>query len=175
MLELMQGDITKIQVDAIVNAANTSLLGGSGVDGAIHKAGGKAILKECQKIRNKQGGCKVGEAVITTAGELPAKFVIHTVGPVWNGGTRNEEHLLSLAYLNTLKLAAAIQINSLAFPNISTGTYHFPKEKAAFIAIINVIEFLKTTNKIDKVVFVCYDSENYNIYKRVLEQLGMKS
>src|ERR1700732_4918261 len=131
MLELIQGDITKIQVDAIVNAANTSLLGGGGVDGAIHRAGGKIILEECQKIRNKQGGCRVGEAVITSAGKLPAKFVIHAVGPVWNNGKGNEENLLSSAYLSSLKLAIANQIRSISFPNISTGIYKFPKEKAA--------------------------------------------
>src|SRR5687768_12573393 len=135
MLELIQGDITKIQVDAIVNAANTSLLGGGGVDGAIHKAGGKAILDECNQIRNKQGGCKTGEAVITNAGNLPAKYVIHTVGPVWNGGQSNEETLLFSAYTNSLKLAVENKITTIAFPNISTGIYGFPKNKAAKIAV----------------------------------------
>jgi O-acetyl-ADP-ribose deacetylase (regulator of RNase III) len=170
MLELIQGDITKIQVDAIVNAANTSLLGGGGVDGAIHKAGGKVILEECQKIRSKQGGCKVGEAVITTAGKLPAKFVIHTVGPVWNSGKGNEEELLSLAYTNSLKLAVDNQLQSIAFPNISTGIYKFPKNKAATIAIKTVTDFLEATGKIERVVFVCYDDENYNIYSQLLKQ-----
>ena len=165
MLELIQGDITKVYADAIVNAANTSLLSGGGVDGAIHRAGGKAILEECQRIRNKQGGCKVSEAVITTAGKLPAKFVIHTVGPVWNDGKSNEEDLLSSAYINSLKLALDNQIRTIAFPNISTGTYHFPKDKAAQIAIKTVTDFLKTTDKIKKVIFVCFDAENYNIYK----------
>ena len=169
MLEVIQGDITKIQVDAIVNAANTSLLGGGGVDGAIHKAGGSAILEECKKIRNKQGGCKVGEAVITTAGKLPAKFVIHTVGPVWNNGKSNEEHLLSSAYTNSLKLALENNVQSIAFPNISTGIYHFPKNKAAQIAIKSVTDFLGTTNVITKVIFVCFDDENYKIYKELLE------
>jgi O-acetyl-ADP-ribose deacetylase (regulator of RNase III) len=170
MLELIQGDITKIQVDAIVNAANTSLLGGGGVDGAIHKAGGKAILEECQKIRSKQGGCKVGEAVITTAGKLPAKFVIHTVGPVWNNGKGNEEELLSSAYTNSLKLAVDNQLQSIAFPNISTGIYKFPKNKAATIAIKTVTDFLEATGKIERVVFVCYDDENYYIYSQLLKQ-----
>lgn len=169
MLELILGDITKVCVDAIVNAANTSLLGGGGVDGAIHKAGGKEILQECQKIRNRQGGCGVGEAVITTAGKLPAKFVIHTVGPVWNNGKHNEDKLLSSAYKNSLKLALENQIHSISFPNISTGIYKFPKEKAAEIAIQTVLNFLSTTDKIEKVIFVCLDKENYNLYKRLLK------
>jgi O-acetyl-ADP-ribose deacetylase len=169
LLELQLGDITKLQVDAIVNAANTSLLGGGGVDGAIHRTGGKAILEECRKIRNKQGGCKVGNAVITTAGNLPAKFVIHTVGPVWNNGNSNEESLLALAYLNSLKLALDNQIQTIAFPNISTGIYHFPKQKAAQIAINTVVDFLSTTDVIKKVIFVCYDIENYNIYYELIK------
>lgn len=169
MLELIQGDITKIKVDAIVNAANTSLLGGSGVDGAIHKAGGKIILEECQKIRNKQGGCKVGEAVITTAGNLSAKFVIHTVGPVWKDGNNNEEKLLSDAYKNSLKLAVENNIQTIAFPNISTGIYNFPKDKAAEIAIKTVRDFLGITNKIYKVIFVCFDRDNYSIYNNLLK------
>ncbi|MEA5260806.1 O-acetyl-ADP-ribose deacetylase [Arcicella aquatica] len=168
MITVLKGDITQIEVDAIVNAANTSLLGGSGVDGAIHKAGGKAILEDCQKIRNKQGGCKVGEAVITTAGKLPAKFVIHAVGPVWNNGKSNEEELLSSAYSNSLKLALDNGVSSISFPNISTGIYKFPKEKAAQIAIQAVTDFLTTTNKIEKIVFVCFDEENYKIYSEFL-------
>jgi len=169
MLELILGDITKIQVDAIVNAANTSLLGGGGVDGAIHRAGGKTILEECQKIRNRQGNCKVGEAVITSAGKLSAKFVIHTVGPMWNNGKSNEKKLLSSAYLNSLKLALNNQVQSIAFPNISTGTYRFPKEEAAIIAIRTIKDFLATTDKISKVIFVCFDVENYNIYNSLLK------
>jgi O-acetyl-ADP-ribose deacetylase (regulator of RNase III) len=168
VIELIQGDITKIKTDAIVNAANTSLLGGGGVDGAIHKAGGKKILDECQKIRSKQGGCKVGEAVITTAGKLPAKFVIHAVGPVWNNGKSNEEKLLALAYYNSLKVALENQVQSIAFPNISTGIYRFPKQKAAEIAIATVSEFLATTEIIKKVFFICFDSENYYIYSDIL-------
>jgi len=170
MIEVVQGDITKIQVEAIVNAANTSLLGGGGVDGAIHRAGGKPVLEECQKVRNRQGGCKVGEAVITTAGKLPAKFVIHAVGPVWNNGQGNEENLLSLAYSNSLKLALDNLIQTIAFPNISTGIYRFPKNRAAQIAIKTVSDFLATTDKINKVIFVCHDTENYNIYKELLKQ-----
>ena len=169
MLELVQGDITKIEVDAIVNAANTSLLGGGGVDGAIHRAGGIAILDECQKIRTKQGGCKVGEAVITTAGNLAAKYVIHTVGPVWNNGKSDEEKLLASTYRNSLKLALDHQIKTIAFPNISTGIYRFPKRKAAQIAIKTVNDFLATTDKIEKVTFVCFDAENYNIYAELLK------
>ena len=169
LLELIHGDITKIEVDAIVNAANTSLLGGGGVDGAIHKAGGKKILEDCQKIRNKQGGCKIGEAVITTAGQLPAKFIIHTVGPVWNGGNNNEEKLLYSAYTNSLKIALNNQIQTIAFPNISTGIYRFPKQIAAKVAVNSVISFSLTTNDIKKVVFVCFDNENYNIYKSLLK------
>jgi O-acetyl-ADP-ribose deacetylase (regulator of RNase III) len=169
MIELYKGDITKIEVDAIVNAANTSLLGGGGVDGAIHKFGGGAILEDCQRIRNKQGGCKVGEVVITTAGNLPAKFVIHAVGPVWNNGKSDEEALLSSAYLNSLKLAVANQIRSIAFPNISTGIYRFPKERAAEIAIETVSGFLDGNDQIERVIFVCFDDENYRLYSELLK------
>jgi O-acetyl-ADP-ribose deacetylase (regulator of RNase III) len=168
MLQLVQGDITKMQVDAIVNAANTSLLGGGGVDGAIHRAGGAAILEECQKIRAKQGGCKVGEAVITTAGRLPSKYVIHTVGPVWNGGNSNEESLLSAAYFNSLTLAIDNGVQTIAFPNISTGIYGFPKDRAAGIAIRTTSAFLKESGQIRKLIFVCFDTENYQLYKELL-------
>src|SRR6218665_665548 len=137
-IELLKADITEIEVDAIVNAANTSLLGGGGVDGAIHKKGGKKILEDCIDIRNKQGGCKVGEAVITSAGNLPSKFVIHTVGPVWNGENSETNNLLRNCYHNSLNLATKHLIETIAFPNISTGIYHFPKEKAAQIAIETV-------------------------------------
>ena len=167
-IELISGDITKMHVDAIVNAANTSLLGGGGVDGAIHRAGGKAILDECMKIRDRQGGCKVGEAVITTAGNMPAKYVIHTVGPVWIQGKRDADDLLANAYRNSLKLAVENQVKTIAFPNISTGIYHFPKEKAAEIAIKIVKDFLSYHKQIDKVVFVCFDEGNYYIYKKAL-------
>ena len=167
-IELFQGDITKMNVDAIVNAANTSLLGGGGVDGAIHRAGGQAILDECIKIRNKQGGCKVGEAVITTAGNMPSKHVIHTVGPVWSRAISGAEELLANAYYNSLKLAVENQAKTIAFPNISTGIYHFPKDKAAEIAIKTVKGFLSAHHEIDKVIFVCFDEENYEIYEELL-------
>ena len=167
-IELLKADITEIHVDAIVNAANTSLLGGGGVDGAIHRKGGKAILDECIQIRNKQGGCKVGEAVITTAGNLPSKFVIHTVGPVWNGDKEEKSKLLADCYQNSLNLAIQNEIKTIAFPNISTGIYHFPKDKAAEIAIKSVQSFDKIS-EIEKVIFVCFDDENYQIYKNLLE------
>jgi len=170
MIKLVQGDITKLQVDAIVNAANTSLLGGGGVDGAIHRAGGPAVLEACRKIVARQGGCKTGEAVITTAGNLPAKFVIHTVGPVWNGGGNGEEQLLANAYWNSLLLASEHNIKTIAFPNISTGIYHFPKEKAAAIALSTAKEFLAQHASVEEIVFVCFDEENYELYQQLLNK-----
>jgi O-acetyl-ADP-ribose deacetylase (regulator of RNase III) len=167
-IELLKGDITKLEVDAIVNAANTSLLGGGGIDGAIHKAGGKQILEDCIKIRNRQGGCKVGEAVVTSAGNLNAKYVIHTVGPRWNNGQSNEATKLGNCYHNCLKIAQEHKLKSIAFPNISTGIYKFPKERAAKIAIETVRSY---QSDIEKIVFVCYDEENYKIY---LEGFGNK-
>ncbi len=166
-LHLVKADITTIEIDAIVNAANTSLLGGGGVDGAIHRKGGKKILEECIAIRNKQGGCKVGEAVITSAGNLPSKFVIHTVGPVWNQDNIETDKLLSNCYQNSLNLALKHHIQSIAFPNISTGIYHFPKEKAAQIAINTVINY-KDIKHFKKILFVCFDEENYKIYHQFL-------
>jgi len=162
-IQIIKGDITTVIVDAIVNAANTSLLGGGGVDGAIHRKGGKAILDECRKIRAKQGNCKVGEAVVTTAGNLNAKKVIHTVGPNWNNGKSNEEQKLKNCYLNSLKLADELNFKTIAFPNISTGIYKFPKQLAANIAleIAKVFE----ANCLQEVIFVCYDQENFDIYK----------
>lgn len=168
MINLVQGDITKMQVDAVVNAANSSLMGGGGVDGAIHRTGGAVILEDCRKIVARQGSCKIGEAVITRAGNLPAKFVIHTVGPVWNGGSKGEEQLLADAYFNSLTLAAENNIRSIAFPNISTGIYHFPKEKAASVAISTVQFFLKNNNSVKDVIFVCFDNENFLLYKKLL-------
>jgi O-acetyl-ADP-ribose deacetylase (regulator of RNase III) len=169
-IELVNGDITKMKVDAIVNAANSSLLGGGGVDGAIHRAGGKAILDECIQIRNKQGGCKVGEAVITTAGNMPAKYVIHTVGPVWSQSKSGADQLLANAYHNSLRLAVENHVKTIAFPNISTGIYHFPKDAAAQIAIHTVDDFLAGHNQVEKVIFVCFDEENYHIYNSLLQR-----
>ena len=168
MIKLQLGDITKIGVDAIVNAANSSLLGGGGVDGAIHRAGGRAILDECRKIVERQGGCPTGEAVITTAGNMPARYVIHTVGPVWHGGMNNEDQLLANAYSNSLRLAVDNGVKTIAFPNISTGVYGFPKERAANIAIEAVRKFLKNDKSLHEVVFVCFDRENHAIYERLL-------
>ncbi len=173
-IQLLKGDITKVAVDCIVNAANTSLLGGGGVDGAIHRAGGQAILDDCRKIIAKQGGCKVGEAVITTAGNLPSKFVIHTVGPVWNGGSKNEREKLSDCYRNSLQLAIANNCRTIAFPNISTGIYKFPKDEAAKIAIYSTIEFLSKTKEIDKVIFICFDDDNFRFIESQLIYLGLE-
>jgi O-acetyl-ADP-ribose deacetylase (regulator of RNase III) len=166
-IAIIKGDITRFMADAIVNAANTSLLGGGGVDGAIHRAGGPAILEDCRKIIARQGGCKTGEAVITTAGNLPSKFVIHTVGPVWNGGLRNEETKLANCYRNSLQLAVENNCKSIAFPSISTGIYRFPKDKAAQVAINTTIDFLSTNDSIEKVIFVCFDDENFNELEKV--------
>jgi O-acetyl-ADP-ribose deacetylase (regulator of RNase III) len=168
MIKLLKGDITKVQADAIVNAANNSLLGGGGVDGAIHRAGGPAILEECRKIRNKHGGCATGEAVITTAGRLPAKYVIHTVGPVWHGGNSQEAELLASCYRRSLDLAVENGVKTIAFPNISTGVYDFPKPLAADIAIQEVQQFVANDKNIEEILFVCFDDENYSLYKERL-------
>ena len=171
---LIQGDITKQKVDAIVNAANSSLMGGGGVDGAIHRAGGPAILEDCRKIIAKQGSCKTGEAVITTAGNLPAKFVIHTVGPVWNNGKNNEAEKLANCYRNSLHLALENKIESIAFPNISTGIYGYPKKDAAAIAIKTVLDLLQNNPALPKVYFVCFDEENFSIYQNIIASLPIK-
>lgn len=160
-MEVVKGDITKLSVDAIVNAANSSLMGGGGVDGAIHRAGGKKILEECKVIIKRQGECRTGQAVLTSGGNLPSKYVIHTVGPVWHGGKNNEEALLADCYTNSLILAVNHDCKTVAFPNISTGVYHFPKDKAAEISVHTVTNFLKKNNDIRKVIFVCFDEENY--------------
>ncbi|GAC1303869.1 MAG: O-acetyl-ADP-ribose deacetylase [Mucilaginibacter sp.] len=169
-IELTKGDITKIHADAIVNAANTSLMGGGGVDGAIHRAGGPAILEACRKIVTQQGRCNTGDAVITTAGNLPAKYVIHTVGPVWNNGKYGEQQKLESCYQRSLQLAVDNACKTIAFPNISTGVYRFPKKEAAEIAVSTVRDFLKLNDKIEKVIFVCFDDENYDLYARLLER-----
>jgi O-acetyl-ADP-ribose deacetylase (regulator of RNase III) len=163
-IETHKGDITKLNVDAIVNAANTSLLGGGGVDGAIHRAAGPELLQECRTLN----GCKTGEAKITKGYNLPAKFVIHTVGPIWSGGKNNEEELLANCYRNSLMLAIENGITSIAFPAINTGVYHFPLEKATRIAITETNKFLKENDKIDKVIFVAFDEKTYNVYNQLL-------
>lgn len=169
---VLKGDITKVTADAIVNAANTSLLGGGGVDGAIHRAGGPAILDACRAIVARQGGCKTRQAVITTAGKLPAKFVIHTVGPVWNGGGNNEAEKLAACYTNSLQLAVATGCHTVAFPNISTGVYRFPKDKAAAIAVESVARFLEKETSVTQVIFVCFDDENTALTIQNIRQLA---
>lgn len=161
---LHKGDITKLEVDAIVNAANKTLLGGGGVDGAIHRAAGPELLKEC-KILN---GCETGDAKITNGFKLNAKFVIHTVGPVWNGGKYNEREKLASCYRRSLELAIKNNIQTIAFPNISTGIYGFPKKEAAAIAIREVESLLENNNSLKQVIFCVFDDENYNIYKKKL-------
>jgi O-acetyl-ADP-ribose deacetylase (regulator of RNase III) len=167
-LELVRGDITELAVDAIVNAANSSLLGGGGVDGAIHLAAGPKLLEECLKIKERQEGCPPGEAVITSGANLKAKFIIHAVGPIWEGGNAREDEVLAKAYKNSLVLAVSNSVGTIAFPNISTGIYHFPKERAAEIAIREVNEFLSNDDTIQKVIFCCYDEENFKIYNQML-------
>lgn len=171
-IQIIHGDITKVKVDAIVNAANTSLLGGGGVDGAIHRAGGPEILEDCRKIIAKQGGCKVGQAVITTGGRLQASYVIHTVGPVWNGGANHETEKLASCYKNSLELAVSYNCTSIAFPNISTGIYKFPKKLAANIAIKTVFDFTSQNPALETVVFVCFDLENLKHLKEEFELYG---
>jgi O-acetyl-ADP-ribose deacetylase (regulator of RNase III) len=163
-LSLVQGDITTQSVDAIVNAANNSLLGGGGVDGAIHRAGGPAILEECSRI----GGCDTGDAVITTAGNMPAKHVIHTVGPVWRGGGEGEDGLLAGAYRRSLEVAAENGLETVAFPSISTGAYRFPLERAAGIALGTVIEFLRGASSVREVMFVLFNEKILDAYEEAL-------
>lgn len=170
-IQLIRGDITKLSVDAIVNAANSSLMGGGGVDGAIHRAGGPRILEECKAIVARQGRCETGRAVITTGGNLPARFIIHTVGPVWRGGNHHESRLLGDAYRNSLKLAVENKLATVAFPNISTGVYGYPKDEAAEIAITTVIAFLRDEPSLTMVTFVCFDEENYERYQDKMSHL----
>ena len=163
-IEIVQGDITKLEVDAIVNAANTTLLGGGGVDGAIHRAAGPELLAECRTL----GGCQPGEAKITRGYRLPARFVIHTVGPVWRGGKRGEPETLANCYRNSLQLAVETGIRTIAFPAISCGAYGYPIEEAAQIAVNTTREFLATTDQIEKVIFVLWDEDVYKTYRRIL-------
>jgi len=164
-LELYKGDITNLNVDAIVNAANNSLLGGGGVDGAIHRAAGHELLEYNQRL----GGCTTGEAKISPGFKLPAKYIIHTVGPVWNGGKNNEDKLLANCYKNSLRLAAENNIKTIAFPSVSTGVYMFPVERASKIAVKEVNDFLEKDSSIEKVIFVCFDDRTYEIYNEILK------
>lgn len=163
-IQVEKGDITKLKVDAIVNAANSNLLGGGGVDGAIHRAAGPKLLEECKKLN----GCSTGEAKITKGYNLLTKFVLHTVGPVWLGGNKNEVILLSNCYKNSLILAKENSIRTIAFPAISTGVYGFPSDRAAGIAVKTVRQFLEKDNSIEKVIFVCFDEGTYLCYKNIL-------
>lgn len=166
-LSLVEGDITKEETDAIVNAANTNLSGGAGVDGAIHRAGGPSIMAECRKI----GGCPTGQAVITTGGNLKAKYVIHTVGPIYQGGTKGESAFLKSAYLESLKLASAKKIKSVSFPAISTGVYGYPIHEAAKIALKTAIDYLKEHSDIELVRFVLFGQKTYDIFAEELKKL----
>ncbi|HCB1501979.1 O-acetyl-ADP-ribose deacetylase (regulator of RNase III) [Klebsiella oxytoca] len=167
--EVILGDITTLAVDVIVNAANSSLLGGGGVDGAIHRAAGPELLAACKLVLQQQGECPPGHAVITVAGALPASAVIHTVGPIWYGGDRQEAELLADAYRNSLLLASANNYRSIAFPAISTGVYGYPKDAAAEIAVRTVNAFLTRYNPLERVIFVCFDAETAGIYTRLLQ------
>ena len=168
VIELVLGDITEQDTDAIVNAANCSLLGGGGVDGAIHRRGGPAILEQCRRLN----GCKTGDAKITTAGKLHSKFVIHTVGPVYRNGSNNESELLASAYRRSLEVAAENEVNSISFPSISTGVYSYPVVEAANIALYTVIEYLKRHRRPELVKFVLFDSVTYEAYNQVLDRLS---
>jgi O-acetyl-ADP-ribose deacetylase (regulator of RNase III) len=167
-LSLVEGDITNEETDAIVNAANTRLMGGAGVDGAIHRAGGPSIMEECRKI----GGCPIGQAVITTGGDLKAKYVIHTVGPIYKDGNRGEAKLLKSAYLESLKLASARGLKSISFPAISTGVYGYPIDEAAGIALKTAIDYLKEHTDIKLIRFVLFGNKAYNIFSEELKKFA---
>ena len=167
MITFKRGDITLEEVDAIVNAANSSLLGGGGVDGAIHRAGGPAILAQCKEIRARQGGCPTGQAVITTGGDLPAQYVIHTVGPIWRGGDRGEAGLLASCYKNSLALAGDSGLATVAFPSISTGVYGYPVARAARVALTAVREALPGIPSLTEVRFVLFSDEDLHTYRAV--------
>ncbi len=162
---VVQGDITRMAVDALVNAANTTLLGGGGVDGAIHRAAGPQLLEECRTL----GGCATGDAKITKGYRLPAKYVIHTVGPVWHGGGHNEDELLASCYRRSLEVASQHGVRTIAFPAISTGAYRFPIERASKIAVQTVADYLSAHPEIEKVFFVCFDAHTAEVYRKLLE------
>jgi O-acetyl-ADP-ribose deacetylase (regulator of RNase III) len=172
-LVLVKGDITDQEADAIVNAANSTLLGGGGVDGAIHAKGGPRILEECKRLREKEwpDGLPTGNAVITSGGDLKAKHVIHTVGPIWRGGVQEEPKLLRRAYWNSLKLAAATGLKSVAFPSISTGAYRYPTEEASVVAITAVKDYSEKEDKIEKVTFVLFSQRDFDIYAKTAKNL----
>jgi O-acetyl-ADP-ribose deacetylase (regulator of RNase III) len=170
-LTIIQGDITHQTTDAIVNAANSGLMGGGGVDGAIHRAGGPAILEECRKIVARQGRLPTGQAVITTAGNMKARHVIHTVGPIWRGGNRGEPELLANAYRESLELAADKNLTSVSFPSISTGVYGYPVDKASRIALKTVVAFLFKPTSIKEVVFVLFDTRTFEAYAESLQEI----
>ena len=170
-IEIILGDITKLQVDAIVNAANTTLLGGGGVDGAIHRAAGPGLLEECRKLQ----GCPTGEAKITGGYCLPARYVIHTVGPVYRDGKQGEPELLASCYRNSLRLAVAHHLKTLAFPCISTGVYRFPKGKAAGIALREIGDFLVHNTDFEKITAVCFEEEDYRLYRQLVKKMGLES
>jgi O-acetyl-ADP-ribose deacetylase (regulator of RNase III) len=169
-IKIIQGDITKIPCDAVVNAANPALAGGGGVDGAIHRAGGPSIMKELDQLRKEKGGCPTGSAVVTSAGQLPAQWIIHAVGPVWKGGNQNERKWLYSAYQVSLVLAKEKGARSVSFPNISTGVYGFPKTEAVHVALSAVKDFLNLhPEAFDLINFVCFDEENFRLYQKELK------
>jgi O-acetyl-ADP-ribose deacetylase len=166
-IALAQGDITRVEADAIVNAANSSLLGGGGVDGAIHRAGGPSMLEECRRL----GGCDTGDAKATTAGDLPARWVIHTVGPVWQGGSRGEDELLASAHRRSLEVAAGLGARTVSFPAISTGVYRFPVGRAARIALGTIAEALAEYPELERVTFVLFSDDHLRAFERALNEL----
>ncbi len=170
-LSIIKGDITRQTTDAIVNAANRGLMGGGGVDGAIHRAGGPAILEACKQIVARQGSLPTGQAVITTAGNIKSKHVIHTVGPIWRGGNQEEPELLASAYRESLKLASENKLTSISFPSISTGAYGYPVDEASRIALKTVASFLSETSSIREVVFVLFDSRTFDVYASALREI----
>ncbi len=172
-IHLLQGDITTLKVDAVVNAANSSLMGGGGVDGAIHRAGGPEILTACRQIVEQHGPLPPGEAVITPAGNLPARYVIHTVGPIWNGGRHNEHRVLHRCYTRSVQLASQHDCRHIAFPNISTGVYGFPKQEAAQVAVNALLELLGKAQSMPEIFLVCFDEENFRFCQEAIQKLNL--